>query len=239
MSIISSPISKDNFNKLFEMYIERVQKHNQLLKLNEVTYFAAFVGASSYFDNLVSGIISPSQSLDDETINVILNSITKGKPPTLLAIQKIRTDYPHVQVDHPDSYIFNGDLTDFCSSFFPGTLPSINGVFIEYLLYKKIINVFGTYSKRFIIFKNWVLSEQDIDLITNKINIFDQRISSDFSETIKNYISVTDKTIDNYKIDQQYLLSIVDSLSKRVIELESALEIQQKEGIDGYLLRWH
>jgi len=239
MSIISSPISRDSFNQLHEMYNQRLQNYSQFLKLNEVTYFAAFIGASSYFDNLVSKVISPSQSLDNETINIISNSITKGKPPTSSVIQKIRVDYPHVQVDHPDSYIFNGDLTHFCSVFFPGTLPSINRVFIEYLLYKKIINVFGSYSKRFIIFKNCILSEQEIDSIIKKVNIFDQKINFDFSETIKNYISFTDKIIDNYKIDQEYLLGIVDSLSKRVVELESTLEIQQKEGIDGYLLRWH
>jgi len=239
MSIISSPISEQNVNQIFEMYTQRLVNSNKILKLNEVTFFAASVGAHLYFDNIASNRLDFPEVLDEELINFILTNISKGKSPTLQAIQKIRLDYPHVLVDYPDSYIFIGDVTDFCSNFFPGTLPSINKVFMDYLLYKKIVNVFGTYSKRFIVLKQWQLSQQDISTIINKINILDQKTNNNFSETIKNYIFITDKTIDNYKVDQEYLLSIVDSLSKRVIELESTLEIQQKEGINGYLLSWH
>jgi len=236
MTIISSPISKDDFNK---MYTQRIQNYNQSLKLNLITYFAASVGANTYLQALASQQIKMPQVLDESQISDILTYIDKGRVPSSSVIQKIINEYPHVEVDHADQYIFLGDIDYFCSTFFPGILPSITKVIIEHLVFNKVVNVFGSATKRFLLLKNWDISDTGIDTIASKINTLNEDGYVTFSDLLKKYVNIVDESIQNYQFDQQYLLNIVDSLSKRVIELESALEIQQKEGIDGYLLRWH
>lgn len=240
MSIILSSISKDDFNKL---YTQRIQNYNQLLKLNHVTFFAASVGAHSYLKMLVSGQIHDHnpEDLRQSEIETILTYIDKGRTVTPLAIQKIINDYPHIQVDHPDHYVFLGDITEFSSVFFPGMLPSVNKVIIDYLLFNKIVNVFGSSAKRFLLLKNCDISDLAINTIQNKINssIYDKQSYDNYSNVLEKYITTVDQSLKNYQLDQQYLLDMIDSLSKRVFQLESALETQQKEGVNGYLLSWH
>ena len=116
MSIISSPISKADFN---ELYTQRIQNYNQLLKLNPVTYFAASVGSHSYLKMLASGQAHDhvSATLRQSEIEVILTYIDKGRTVTPLAIEKIINEYPHVQVDHSGQYVFLGDIEEFSSTF--------------------------------------------------------------------------------------------------------------------------
>ena len=132
MTIISSPISKADFNKL---YTQRIQNYNQALKLNLITYFAASVGSHSYLKMLASGQAHDhvSATLRQSEIEVILTYIDKGRIVTPQAMQKIISGYPHVEVDHTNQYIFLGDIAHFSSTFFPGMLPSITKVIIEYV----------------------------------------------------------------------------------------------------------
>ena len=240
MSIISSPISKADFNQL---YTQRIQNYNQLLKLNPVTYFAASVGSHSYLKMISSGQIQDHVpgTLRQSEIETILTYIDKGRTVTPLAIEKIINEYPHVQVDHSDQYVFPGDMEEFSLTFFPGMLPSINKVIIEHLLFNKVINVFGSSAKRFLLLKNYDISDTAITQIQNKINScsYDKQSYDNYSNVLEQYITVIDESLKNYQVDQQYLLNIVDRLSKRVFELETALETQQKEGVSGYLLSWH
>jgi hypothetical protein len=78
-------------------------------------------------------------------------------------------------------------------------------------------------------------------LSKNKINScsYDKQSYDNYSNVLEKYIATIDESLKNYQVDQQYLLDIVDRLSKRVFELETALETQQKEGVSGYLLSWH
>ncbi len=236
MSIISLPISKEDFNKL---YTQRIQNYSPALRLNAVNYFAACVGATPYLDALVNGSISIPESLTDEVIQTIISYIPKGKSPTPSVIQKIRDEYPHIEVDYTNQFIFIGDIADFTASFFPGMLPSITKVIIEHLVFNKVVNVFGPTTKRFLLLKNWDISEVGILTIKNRIEAFSEKTYNEFSNELKNYIVVSDQSLRNYRIDQEYLLDIIDRLSKRVVELETALETQQKEGVNGYLLSWH
>ena len=169
MSLIATSISKADFNKL---YTQRIQNYNQLLKLNPVTFFAASVGAHSYLKMLVSGQIHDHnpEELRQSEIETILTYIDKGKTVTPVAIQKIVNDYPHAQVDYPDHYIFLGDITEFSSVFFPGMLPSVNKIIVDYLLLNMIVNVFGSSTKRFLLLKNCDISDVAINTIQNKIN---------------------------------------------------------------------
>lgn len=240
MSLIATSISKADFNKL---YTQRIQNYNQLLKLNPVTFFAASVGAHSYLKMLVSGQIHDHnpEELRQSEIETILTYIDKGKTVTPVAIQKIVNDYPHAQVDYPDHYIFLGDITEFSSVFFPGMLPSVNKIIVDYLLLNMIVNVFGSSTKRFLLLKNCDISDVAINTIQNKINssIYDKQSYDNYSNVLEKYIITVNQSLKNYQLDQQYLLGMIDSLSKRVFELETALETQQREGVNGYLLSWH
>jgi hypothetical protein len=236
MSIISSPISKEDFNKL---YTQRIQNYNQSLKLNAVTYFAASVGANSYLEALASGQIKMPKTLGESETSDILTYIDKGRVPSLQAIQKIINEYPHVEVDYTNQYIFLGDIAHFSSTFFPGMLPSITKVIIEHLVFNKVVNIFGSATKRFLLLKNWDISDTGITTIQNKIKAFDEQTYSNFSDVLKQYVTIADESMRNYQVDQAYLLDVIDRLSKRVVELETALETQQREGVNGYLLSWH
>jgi hypothetical protein len=236
MTIISSPISKADFNKL---YTQRIQNYNQALKLNLITYFAASVGANSYLEALASDQIKMPETLEESQISDILTYIDKGRIVTPQTMQKIISSYPHVEVDHTNQYIFLGDIAHFSSTFFPGMLPSITKVIIEHLVFNKVVNVFGSATRRFLLLKNWDISEAGISTIQNKINSLDEQGYANFSDVLKQYVTIADESLRNYKIDQEYLLDIVDRLSKRVAELETALETQQREGVNGYLLSWH
>ena len=240
MSLIATSISKADFNKL---YTQRIQNYNQLLKLNPVTFFAASVGAHSYLKMLVSGQIHDHnpEELRQSEIETILTYIDKGKTVTPVAIQKIVNDYPHAQVDYPDHYIFLGDITEFSSVFFPGMLPSVNKIIVDYLLLIMIVNVFGSSTKRFLLLKNCDISDVAINTIQNKINssIYDKQSYDNYSNVLEKYIITVNQSLKNYQLDQKYLLGMIDSLSKSVFELETALETQQREGVNGYLLSWH
>jgi len=236
MTIISSPISKEDFNKL---YTQRIQNYNQSLKLSAVTYFAASVGANSYLEALASGQIRMPETLGESETSDILTYIDKGRVPSLQAIQKIINEYPHVEVDYTNQYIFLGDIAHFSSTFFPGMLPSITKVIIEHLVFNKVVNIFGSATKRFLLLKNWDISDTGITTIQNKIKAFDEQTYSNFSDVLKQYVTIADESMRNYQVDQAYLLDVIDRLSKRVVELETALETQQREGVNGYLLSWH
>jgi hypothetical protein len=236
MTIISSPISKEDFNKL---YTQRIQNYNQSLKLNAVTYFAASVGANSYLEALASGQIRMPETLGESETSDILTYIDKGRVPSLQAIQKIINEYPHVEVDYTNQYIFLGDIAQFSSTFFPGMLPSITKVIIEHLVFNKVVNIFGSATKRFLLLKNWDISDTGITTIQNKIKAFDEQTYSNFSDVLKQYVTIADESMRNYQVDQAYLLDVIDRLSKRVVQLETALETQQREGVNGYLLSWH
>jgi hypothetical protein len=118
-------------------------------------------------------------------------------------------------------------------------LPSITKVIIEHLVFNKVVNVFGSATRRFLLLKNWDISEAGITTIQNKINSLDEQGYANFSDILKQYVAIADESLRNYQVDQEYLLDIVDRLSKRVVELETALETQQREGVNGYLLSWH
>lgn len=239
MSIISSPISKEQFNQL---YTQRIQNYSPALKLNAINYFAVSVGAFPYLDALVNGSISIPESLTDEVIETIISYIPKGKLPTEASIQKIKSEYPHIEVDYTNQYIFVGDIADFTASFFPGMLPSVSKVIVEHLVFMKVVNLLGTSTtpkKRFLLLKNWDISEVGILTIKNRIEAFSEKTYNEFSDALKNYVAVADQSIRNYNIDQQYLLDLIDRMSKRIVELETTLETQQKEGLNGYLLSWH
>lgn len=236
MSIISSPISKEDFNKL---YTQRIENYSPALKLNAINYFAVCVGAFPYLDGLVNGSISTPESLTDEVIETIISYIPKGKLPTPSAIQKIRDEYPHIEVDYTNQFIFVGDVADFTASFFSGMLPSVSKVIVEHLVFMKVVNILGTSSKRFLLLKNWDISEVGILTIKSRIEVFTEKTYNEFSDALKSYVAVADQSIRNYNIDQQYLLDLIDRMSKRIVELETTLETQQKEGLNGYLLSWH
>ena len=118
-------------------------------------------------------------------------------------------------------------------------LPSITKVIIEHLVFNKVVNIFGSATKRFLLLKNWDISDTGIATIQNKIKAFDEQTYSNFSDVLKQYVTIADESMRNYQVDQAYLLDVIDRLSKRVVELETALETQQREGVNGYLLSWH
>ena len=91
---------------------------------------------------------------------------------SMVFAETICKKYPHVQVDHSGQYVFPGDIEEFSSTFFPGMLPSINKVIIEHLLFNKVINVFGSSAKRFLLLKNYDISDISITVIQNKINSY-------------------------------------------------------------------
>ena len=97
MSIISSPISKEQFNQL---YTQRIQNYSPALKLNAINYFAVSVGAFPYLDALVNESISTPASLTDEVVETIISHIPKGKLPTEASIQKIKNEYPQIGRAH-------------------------------------------------------------------------------------------------------------------------------------------
>lgn len=220
MSAVPPIIFKENYHLLFDLYNQKVECYNRFFRLNQVTFFAASVGAHSCFeDDLALQTLLSHQSLADHTIDYVLSRINKGKRPAFNSYEQLRNNYS--SIPSLNYYLFLGDIQNFSLTFFPNVIPSVNKIFMDYLLSKEIVKTFGTYSKRFVIFKDWRVSDQDRSVIRRAIGLDNSKIHR------------------KHEDDQQYLLKTIDSLCDRLVKLESALETQQKEGINGYLLSWH
>lgn len=236
MTIYTSALSKADYIK---MYTVPMRNYNKGLKLDIVSYTAASIGAHNYLNLIATGqLVSPILVDDNEVLTMISHGI-KGKAPIASSIEKIKDEYRHVEVDYPNHYVYLGDIAGFSATFFSGVIPSIAKSILEYMSFKKIINVAGSSAKRFLIIKPYDFSDADVNAINQKIISYSEQNYSTLSDAVKNYMAITDQTISNYKLDQEYLVHMIDSLSKRVVDLEQALETQQKEGINGYLLSWH
>lgn len=171
---------------------------------------------------------------NDISIDIYVDQISQSDNNEYLSIKAdYQTNYASKEL-----YVYPYNATKFCKHIFQNLLPSAADRLFSHMQQTNHL-VFEKFDPTPLNFKACILSTAiiDKDINVEYINFLNNicfESKSTLTEIKNLFRSFEDLVLDN----EAYRLYI-NELETAVLELKKQLDLQQKEGLNGYLLSWH
>lgn len=229
----------DSIEDFNTFYNNRLISSNKVLKVDASVFTLFSVKEYTSLREVTQGNIQTIELRNEAAqtkLNEIIDSHTlAGNDHQLAEIQVLQDTFTSSDYATANHYIYPYSRTLFLSSFFSDFIPSFSTDFYSCATTKlSIFRQIGSGHGQSVIFKDYNISAVSVlDSINASCSITSQ-ISS-VSETI----SKIDSIVSKQNNDIQFMNNYISELETLVSELKSQLDIERKQGVNGYHRTWH